>query len=71
MKIFELKSDKHGRSVAEERIATAGIIYLTVSRPQLDTSIRRPDLRRCSAADIMLHEPGLGCSVPSTALLNI
>ena len=38
-----------------KRIATAGIIYPPVSRAQLDTSIRRPDLRRCSAADKMLH----------------
>ena len=55
MKISELKFDKHGRSLAEVRSATAGIIYPPVSRAQLDTSIRRPDLRRCSAADKMLH----------------
>ena len=69
MKISELKFDNWAE--VRLRIATAGIIYLTVSRAQLDTSIRRPDLRRCAAADIMLHEPGLGCSVLSTALLNI
>ena len=57
MKIFELKFDKHDRSSAEVRSATAGIVYLTVSRAQLDTSIRRPDLRRCIAADKMLHGP--------------